>query len=113
MDRIKKLLLIWLISAVTLTIIGTMVIFLSLWMLFTKFAWAVPIKTKDASECAKALEEVVNDTGTFKTLYTDGEPAFESKPFIKTLSKFRIHHITSSAPSGMAERVVVNRRCIR
>ena len=42
----------------------------------------------------------------FKTLYTDGEPAFESKPFIKTLNKYRIHHIISSAPSGMAERVI-------
>ena len=73
---------------------------------FTKFAWAVPIKAKDASECAKALNEVIKNMGNFKTLYTDGEPAFESKPFIKTLNKYRIHHIISSAPSGMAERVI-------
>ena len=73
---------------------------------FTKFAWAVPIKNKDASECAKALKEVVENMGNFKTLYTDGEPAFESKAFIKALNKYRIHHIISSAPSGMAERAV-------
>jgi hypothetical protein len=73
---------------------------------FTKFAWAVPIKAKDASECATALKEVIENMGNFKTLYTDGEPAFESKPFIKTLNKYRIHHIISSAPSGMAERAV-------
>ena len=44
--------------------------------------------------------------GNFKTLYTYGEPAFESKPFIKTLNKYRIHHIISSAPFGMAERAI-------
>ena len=62
---------------------------------FTKFAWAVPIK-KDASECAKALNEVIKNMGNFKTLYTDGEPAFESTPFIKTLTTTA--YITSSHP---------------
>ena len=73
---------------------------------FTKFCWAVPIKSKDASECAKALKEVINSMGTFKILYTDGEPAFESNQFIRVLNKYNIHHIISSSPSGMAERMV-------
>ena len=64
------------------------------------------MKSKDASECAKALNEVIEHIGNFKTLFTDGEPAFESKQFIKVLNKFGIHHIISSAPSGMAERAV-------
>ena len=49
---------------------------------FTKFAWAVPMKSKDASECAMALTEVIENLGNFTTLFTDGEPAFESKQFI-------------------------------
>ena len=73
---------------------------------FTKFAHAVPMMSKNASDCAEALEEVLNNMGNFKTLFTDGEPAFESKPFIKTLNNYGIHHIISSAPSGMAERAV-------
>jgi hypothetical protein len=73
---------------------------------FTKFAWAVPMKSKNASDCAKALTEVIENMSNFKTLFTDGEPAFESKAFIKVLNNFAIHHIISSAPSGMAERAV-------
>ena len=73
---------------------------------FSKFAYAVPIKSKDASECTKALKEAIENMGTFKILYTDGEPAFESKSFIRILNKYNIHHIISSAPSGMAERAV-------
>ena len=44
--------------------------------------------------------------GNFKTLFTYGESAFESEPFIKILNEYEIHHIISSAPSGMAERAV-------
>ena len=73
---------------------------------FSRFAWAVPIKSKDASECTNALKEILKNMGTFKILYTDGEPAFESKSFIRILNKYKIHHIISSAPSGMAERAV-------
>jgi len=73
---------------------------------FTKFAHAVPIKSKDASECTKALKETIENICTFKTFFTDGEPAFESKSFIRILNKYKIHHIISSAPSGMAERTV-------
>ena len=73
---------------------------------FSKFAWAAPMKSKDASECAKALKEILNNMGTFKALYTDGEPGSESKAFVRILNKFNIHHIISSAPSGMAERMV-------
>ena len=73
---------------------------------FTKFAHAVPMKSKNASDCAEALEEVISRMGNYKTLFTDGEPAFESKQFIKILNDYGIHHIISSAPSGMAERAV-------
>ena len=66
----------------------------------------MPIKSKDSNECAKALEEVVESMGNFKTLYTDGEPAFGSKPFVRILNKYEIHHVVSSSPSGMAERAV-------
>ena len=52
------------------------------------------------------MEEVVESMGNFKTFYTDGEPAFGSKPFIRVLNKYDIHHIVSSSPSGMAERAV-------
>jgi hypothetical protein len=56
---------------------------------FTKFAHAVPIKSKDASECTKALKETIENMGTFKTFFTDGEPAFESKSFIRILNKYK------------------------
>ena len=73
---------------------------------FSRFAHAVPIKSKDASECTKALKELLNNMGTFKICFTDGEPAFESKSFIRILSKYKTHRIIPSAPSGMAERAV-------
>ena len=34
---------------------------------FTKFAHAVPIKSKDASECTKAIKETIENMSTFKT----------------------------------------------
>ena len=64
------------------------------------------MKSTNASDCSKALTEVIENSGNFKTLFTDGEPAFEAKPFIKVLNNFAIHHIISSAPSGMAGRAV-------
>ena len=33
---------------------------------FSKFAHVVPIKSKDASECTKALKETIDNMGTFK-----------------------------------------------
>ena len=47
---------------------------------FTKYCVAVPIKTKTGVDCAKALKETIERMGKFRTLYSDREGGFESKP---------------------------------
>ena len=49
---------------------------------FTKFAYAVPMKSKLGPDCTTAFKEVLNKIGVPKQLYSDREGGFESKVFI-------------------------------
>ena len=44
----------------------------------TKFAHAVPIKSKQPQDVTPAFNEVLNKTGVPKQLYSDREGSFES-----------------------------------
>ena len=46
---------------------------------FTKFAHAVPIKSKQPQDVTTAFSEVLNKIGVPKQLYSDREGSFESK----------------------------------
>ena len=46
---------------------------------FTKFAHAVPIKSKQPQDVTTAFNEVLNKIGVPKQLYSDREGSFESK----------------------------------
>jgi len=73
---------------------------------FTKYCVAVPTKTKTGPDCCRALKAVIEKMGKFQTLFSDREGGLESKEVIRTLNANGIYHVMSSAPSGMAERMV-------
>ena len=71
---------------------------------FTKFAHAVPIKSKLGPDVATAFKEVLNKIGVPKQLYSDREGAFESKEFIRLLNQYSINHIISNTETHSIER---------
>ena len=71
---------------------------------FTKFAHAVPIKSKQPHDVTTAFNEVLNKIGVPKQLYSDREGAFESKEFIRLLNQHSINHIISNTGAHSIER---------
>ena len=71
---------------------------------FTKFAWAVAIKTKSATDLVNAFTEILEKIGIPKQMYSDQEPAFDSFAFIRLLNKHKIKHITSISGAHTVER---------
>ena len=72
---------------------------------FTKFAWVVPMKSRDAKSCVEAFKEVIEKMGkTPKQMYSDEEGAFYDKEFVRFLNEKKIKHITSVAGAHTVER---------
>ena len=72
---------------------------------FTKFAWVVPMKSRDAKSCVEAFKEVIEKMGkTPKQMYSDEEGAFYDKEFVRFLNEKKIKHITSVAGAHIVER---------
>ena len=71
---------------------------------FTKFAHAVPIKSKQPQDVTTAVNEVLNKIGDPKQLYSDREGSFESKEFIRLLNQHSINHIISNTGAHSIER---------
>ena len=71
---------------------------------FTKFAYAVPIKSKQPHDVTTAFNEVLNKIGVPKQLYSDREGSFESKEFIRLLNQHNIKHIISNTGAHSIER---------
>ena len=66
---------------------------------FTKFAHAVPIKSKQPHDVTTAFNEVLNTIGVPKQLYSDRKGSFESKEFIRLLNQHSINHIIRRLPA--------------
>ena len=60
---------------------------------FTKFAHAVPIKSKQPQDVTTTFNEVLNKIGVPKQLYSDRTGSFESKEFMRLLNQQNIKHI--------------------
>ena len=59
---------------------------------FSKFAWAVPVKTKSATDVSKAMSHVLNSSGRApKNLQTDNGKEFYNAQFRKLMEKFGIN----------------------
>ena len=71
---------------------------------FTKFAHAVPIKSKQPHDVTTAFNEVLNKIGVPKQLYSDREGGFEPKVFITLLNQHSINHIISITGAPSIER---------
>ena len=71
---------------------------------FTKFAYAVPMKSKQPHDVTTSFNEVLNKIGVPKQLYSDREGSFESKEFIRLLNQHNIKHIISNTGAHSIER---------
>lgn len=63
---------------------------------FSKYAWALPLKTKTGIEVAKALNNIVkNDKRIPKNIHTDEGKEFYNKHFKKIMETYHINHYST------------------
>lgn len=79
---------------------------------FSKFAWAIPIKSKDGITVSKAFEKIIKSAKTQihkppNLLHTDKATEFENKHFKSLLGTFKIHmyHTQNFEKSSIIERL--------
>ena len=79
---------------------------------FSKFAWAVPIKSKDGVTVSKAFKKIIKSTKSQNhklpnLIHTDKGTEFENKHFKKRLDTFKIHmyHTENLEKSAIVERL--------
>ena len=77
---------------------------------FTRYAWAIPLRSREASEVADALaKNLFHHHGSFRTLRTDNEKAFLSDIIRRLLQQWGIAHLTTvpyhSESNGHVERL--------
>jgi len=61
---------------------------------FTKRAWAIPLKTKSGREVTSAFDRILKDR-RFNVLQTDKGTEFMNVHFRRLMSEYNIHHCTS------------------
>ena len=71
---------------------------------FTKFAWAVPMKSKTSPDLVKATEVIFEKIGTPKQIYSDQEGGMTTPEYIRMLNKYKVRHITSVTGAHGVER---------
>ena len=71
---------------------------------FTKYAWVVPIKTKQPHDVVKAMQELYNKIGVPKHLYSDQEGSFKNVEFIRLLNTSKVKHIMVVDKAHIVER---------
>jgi len=72
---------------------------------FTKLAFAKPVKGKTPDETAAAMEEALKTYGLVKNCYTDLGGEF-TNAFSEVLRKHLANHITSRTPPAFVERLI-------
>ena len=71
---------------------------------FTKYAWVVPIRTKQPHDVTKAMQEIFDKIGVPKQLYSDQEGAFNNAEFIRLMNKHKVKHIMVVDKAHTVER---------
>ena len=74
---------------------------------FSKYAWAVPVKTKSAKDVTKAMKTILKDGNVPKNLQTDNGKEFYNKEFKSLMSNLKINHYStfSSLKASVVERL--------
>lgn len=73
---------------------------------FSRYAWAIPIKSKKPSDIIYAFNEVLKIIGKPDHLFSDSEGSLQSTEFIKLLNKNNIKHTISLSPAPYVERFI-------
>ena len=73
---------------------------------FSKYAWAIPIKSKTGIEVSAAMQSVFNEGRIPKNLQTDDGKEFFNKHFQNLMNKHKINHYStySSLKASIVER---------
>ena len=74
--------------------------------LFSKYAWAVPVKTKTGQDVSVAMESVLRQNRTPKNLHTDRGKEFYNKNFqeLMKLYKINLYSTYSNLKASVCER---------
>ena len=70
---------------------------------FSRYAWMVPMRSKQPHDVINAFKEIISVIGKPKTIYSDLEGSMLSNNFIKFLNENNIKHITTLNHAGYAE----------
>ena len=73
---------------------------------FSRDAWAIPIKTKQPDGIINAFDQVIKVIGKPERLWSDSEGSFQSNEFVKLLKKNNIKHTISLSPAPYVERFI-------
>ena len=72
--------------------------------IFTKYAYCIPLKTKQGNEIAEGFKDILNHMGVCSVLMTDFEGGFVGTEFKNILKVAKIQHFISSNPPPFIER---------
>lgn len=75
---------------------------------FTKFAWALPLKTKSKQEVVERFNIIIQTSGPPNNLQTDRGTEFYNKPFQELMDKLGINHYStySTKKASIVERLI-------
>ena len=73
---------------------------------FSRCAWAIPIKTKQPADIINAFNEVIKVIGKLERLWSDSEGSLQSTEFVNILNNNEIKHKISLSPAPYVERFV-------
>ena len=73
---------------------------------FSRYAWAIPIKTKQPDDITNASNQIIKVIGKPERLWSDPEGSLQSNDFVKLLNLKNIKHTISLSPSPYVERFI-------
>ena len=71
--------------------------------IFSKYGWAMPIKTKQPHDVLIGLKEVLDKIGIPEILYSDSEGSFNSTVFVRFINSKKIKHIFTNSHAHFIE----------
>ena len=72
-------------------------------LIFSKYGWAMPIKTKQPHDALIGLKEVLDKIGIPEVLYSDSEGSFNSTEIVRFINSKQIKHIFTNSHAHFVE----------